>query len=140
MKEVQVALLLMLFSVLSLKAQNPFKKTLYNKEYNLTLNMDLYNESIEVPSMEMFGLMNGYLSGNIYRLWIITSAKVESSEQATIRLSNDLGSETQEVKLTVQNDSTYLFEQVDGVAIKRVVKKKLIKIPRLLEFSEIKTD
>ena len=88
--------------------------------------------------MEMFGPMFGYLTGDIYRLWIATSAKIESDKKATIRLSNDLGSETQEVELSIKNDSTYIFEQKDGVVIKKVVKKKLVKIPSKLEFIVIK--
>lgn len=84
--------------------------------------------------MEMFGPMFGYLNGNIYGIWSATSAKVIDDKNATIRFSNDLGSETQEVLLTLNDDSTYTFKQVDGVVIKKVVKKKLVKIPQVLEF------
>lgn len=62
----------------------------------------------------MFGPMNGYMNGNVYGIWMITSSKIENEKTATFRLSNDLGSETQEVKLTVENDSTYLLEQQGG--------------------------
>ena len=75
------------------------------------LHLDLYEESVNVPGMEMFGPMNGYMNGNVYGIWMITSSKIENEKTATFRLSNDLGSETQEVKLTVENDSTYSLEQ-----------------------------
>ena len=37
----------------------------------VTLTIDLHEESIEVPGMEMFGPMNGYLGGNIYGGWAV---------------------------------------------------------------------
>lgn len=95
-------------------ARSPFKCTLYDRENKIYLHLDLYEESINVPGMEMFGPMNGYMNGNVYGIWMITSSKIENEKTATFRLSNDLGSETQEVKLTVENDSTYLLEQQGG--------------------------
>lgn len=116
-------------------AQKPFKCTLSDKENGVNLYLDLYEESIDVPGMGMFGPMNGYLNGNIYGIWMVTSAKIQDEKTAVIRLSNDLGSETQEVRLTQKNDSTYIFEQRGGTAIKKVVNKKLVKIPQKLTFS-----
>ena len=113
--------------------QQTFKADLSCKEENLHLVIDLYAESINVPGMEMFGPMHGYLNGNVYGIWSITSAKVINENNALIRLSNDQGSETQEVNLT-KTDDQYIFEQVDGVSIKKVVGKKLVKIPKKLIF------
>ncbi len=115
-------------------AQEVFKGTFHSREEKLNLVLDLYQESVEVPGMEMFGPMHGYLNGNVYGVWTVTSANVKDARTAVLRLSNDLGSETQEVRLTQTNDSTYLFEQVDGVVIKKVVKKKLVKIPSKITF------
>lgn len=120
--------------VVNANAQQPFKKKLYNESHQIFLNINLYEEKIIVPSMEMFGPMYGYINGNIYGIWSATSAKVIDDKSATIRFSNDLGSETQEVHLTIKDDSTYVFKQVDGAVIKKVVKKKLVKIPQVLEF------
>lgn len=113
--------------------QQTFKASLTCKEENLQLTIDLYEESIDVPGMEMFGPMHGYLSGNVYGIWTITSAKIIDDNNALIRLSNDQGSETQEVKLTKSNDE-YIFEQVDGICIKKVVGRKLVKIPKKMIF------
>lgn len=113
--------------------QQAFKVSLSCKEENLHLTIDLYEESINVPGMEMFGPMHGYLNGNVYGIWTITSSKIINENNALIRLSNDQGSETQEVKLT-KNDDQYIFEQVDGVSIKKVVGRKLVKIPKKLIF------
>lgn len=114
-------------------AQQTFKASLSCKEENLHLTIDLYEESINVPGMEMFGPMHGYLNGNVYGIWTITSSKIINENTALIRLSNDQGSETQEVKLT-KNENEYIFEQVDGVSIKKVVGRKLVKIPKKLIF------
>ena len=116
-------------------AQQPFKRALYDPENKINLHIDLYEESINVPGMEMFGPLHGYMNGNVYGVWMITSAKIEDEKTATFRLSNDFGSETQQVRLTVENDSTYLFEQEDGAVIKKVVEnRKLAKIPKNLTF------
>ncbi len=79
--------------------------------------------------------MKGYMNGNVYGIWMITSSEIKDEKTAIIRLSNDFGSETQQVRLTIKDDSTYLFEQEDGAVIKKVVGKKLVKIPRDLTFT-----
>lgn len=55
-------------TAMSLTAQGPWKLKLVDKEENIELHLDLYEESIEVPGMEMFGPMNGYIGGDIYRI------------------------------------------------------------------------
>lgn len=121
------------FSVLTI-AQKPFKCNLINDDHKINLVIDLYEESIVAPGMEMFGPMHGFLKGNIYGIWSITSAKIINEQSAVIRLSNDQGSETQEVELTIQSNGKYNFEQVGGVAIKKIVGRKLEKIPKSLTF------
>lgn len=132
MKRNLMFLILCVYSIVIMAQQN-FKGSLSCKEENLHLTIDLYEESINVPGMEMFGPMHGYLNGNVYGIWSITSAKIVNATTALIRLSNDQGSETQEVKLT-KNDDQYIFEQVDGVCIKKVEGRKLVKIPKKLIF------
>ena len=126
-------ILFLFFIALSLSstvmAQGPWKLKLLCPEENVRLHIDLYEESIKVPGMEMFGPMNGYLGGNIYGVWTVTSFKIQDDKTATLRLSNDLGSETQKATLTQQSDSLYLLH-LDGVnVVKRVVGKKLVKVP-----------
>lgn len=126
-------ILFLFFIALSLSstvmAQGPWKLKLLCPEEDVRLHINLYEESIKVPGMEMFGPMNGYLGGNIYGVWTITSFKIQDDKTATLRLSNDLGSETQKATLTQQSDSLYLLH-LDGVnVVKRVVGKKLVKIP-----------
>lgn len=115
---------------IALRAGEPWKLQLTNKEEQVDLKLDLYEESIDVPGMELFGPMNGYLAGKgVYGKWMVTSFQIKNDKVATLRLSNDQGSETQAILLTWQNDSTYLMELQNGVVVKKVVNKKLVKIP-----------
>lgn len=118
-----------LFSGVAMAA-GPWKFKAMNGDMNLFVEADLYEESVEVPGMEWFGPLNGYIHGRgLYGLWAITSVKKLSDKEAVVHFSNDLGSETQAVRLTWQNDSTLLLEQKDGTTFKRVEGKKLVKLP-----------
>ena len=125
-----LSLLLVSFCFCSaLQAQSPWKVKLHCPEENILLHIDLYEESINVPGMDMFGPMNGYLGGNIYGVWSVTSFRIQDDKVAMLRLSNDLGSETQKATLTQQSDSIYVLH-FDGLnVVKRAVGKKLVKIP-----------
>lgn len=115
-------------------AQQPWKVYLQNKEHNLRLNINLYEETISVPNMEMFGPMHGYLAGTLANIWTITSCKIENNQKATIRMSNDLGSETQECILTHENDSTYILDVKGSQHIRKVVNRKYQKLPTTIIF------
>lgn len=127
---------LSLLAALSASADGPWKFRMRTDKSNIDMNIDLYEESINVPGMDMFGPMNGYISGNIYGIWTVTSSKIISDKQASMRLSNDLGSETQEVLLTLQGDSICKMELKGSVVIKRVEGKKLVKIDSTQEFKK----
>lgn len=138
--------LFLLFSFLCcihiIRAQGPWKFKLFCSEEDIYFHIDLYEESIKVPGMEMFGTQNGYLRGNIYCIWTVTSFKIYDDKTAMLKLSNDLGSETQKVTLTQQSDSIYLL-RFDGTnVVKRVVGHKLVKIPSELKMKkeEVKED
>lgn len=125
----------MLFTVLlchSTYAGNPWKLSLTDPKEKVTLTIDLHEESIEVPGMEIFGPMNGYLGGNIYGVWAVTSFKIKK-DKAILRLSNDLGSETQEAELTHTSDSTYTLKLLGSTVVKKVEGRKLYKITSTLK-------
>lgn len=117
-------------------ASTPWKLSLECKSEGTILQIDLYEESVDVPGMDMFGPMNGYLGGKIFGVWMVTSFKIDSEKQATIKMSNDLGSETQTCLLTLQSDGTYLLELKGGVVVKKVVGKKLEKVPSKMLFEK----
>ena len=127
MKKILLSLL-SLYSIL-LQAQGPWKMNLLCPEEDVRLHINLYEETIEVPGMEMFGPQNGYLGGNIYGVWTVTSFKIQDDKTATLKLSNDLGSETQKVTLVQQSDSIYTM-RFDGTnVVKRAIGRKLVKVP-----------
>ena len=130
MRTKRLILCALLVGALASKAAEPWKLHLYNKEERMELHIDLYEETIDVPNMEMFGPMNGYLGGGgVYGKWMVTSFNIKDDHVATLRVSNDLGSETQSIQLTWLNDSTYAMDLQGGVVVKKVVNKKLAKVP-----------
>lgn len=112
-------------------ASEPWKLSLIDRDESIVLKIDLQEESIMVPGMEIFGPMHGYLGGNVYGVWTITSFKLKKGK-AILRMSNDLGSETQEAELTQFNDSTYTLKLVGTVLVKRAVGNRLHKIASTL--------
>ena len=134
MKARLLALLMPLMTVVAIQADEPWKLNLDNKEEQVTLKLNLHEETIDVPGMDIFGPMNGYMAGKgVYGTWRVTSFTIKDDHTATLRLSNDQGSETQSIRLTWKNDSTYLMELQDGVVVKRAVNKKLVKLPPRME-------
>lgn len=126
-----LSLMAMITSILSYAGQ-PWKLNLIDPKEKISLKMDLYEESIVVPGMEMFGPMHGYLGGNIYGVWTITSFKIKK-DMAVIRLSNDLGSETQEAELKQTSDTTYTLKLTGSTVVKRAEGRKLHKITSTLK-------
>ena len=109
--------------------QTPWKLQLYSPEEKINLRLDLYEESIEVPGLEAFGPMNGYMDGNIYGVWYVARYDIKDDKHATITIANDLGSEDQKLTLTQDTDSTYQLKFLGYNAVKRAQGKKLVKIP-----------
>ena len=68
------AFALVVLSTLSTNAQEkePFRAYLFNKEYDVFLRIDLYNESITIPGQELYGQLPGYL-GKMHNsfCWVI---------------------------------------------------------------------
>jgi len=109
--------------------QQPWKLQLHSPEEKIDLHLDLYEESYEVPGLEAFGPMNGYLDGNIYGIWYVVGFDIKDDKHATVTIANDLGSEDQKLTLTQTSDSTYQMKFLGYNAVKRAQGKKLVKIP-----------
>ena len=110
-----ITLLLLLISH-SIKAQQPFKGKFYSKSNRITLVLDLYESSIEVPGYSFLGKMNGYMKGDsssdLYGVWLIVTHKVQANK-ATLRFVNDIGADTQEVEFTINSDGTYSYKAIE---------------------------
>ncbi|MBR6033126.1 MAG: hypothetical protein IKP36_14400 [Bacteroidaceae bacterium] len=126
-KKATLAAMLCIFTAVF--GQQPWKLKLHQPEEKIDLCIDLYEESIEVPGMEAFGPMNGYLGGNIYGVWYVVGFDIKDDQHATLTIANDLGSEDQKLSLTQTSDSTCLLKFLGYNAVKRAQGKKLVKIP-----------
>lgn len=114
-------------------ADRPFKGRFYNEENRIYLTLDLYEATLDAPGLSFLGKMNGFMNGNIYGVWLLTSHKIEG-KTATLRFSNEQGSDAQTVRLTAQSDSVLIYKALDGNSIRRVEKRKLVKIPSEMTF------
>ena len=112
-----------------------FRAYLFNKEYDVYLRIDFYNESIVVPNNELYGQLPGYLGKkNNTFCWPITAAKLKNERTAELSLINDYGSEDLTATLTQQDDSTYILKQEKGSTLKVPKNGKWQKLPKTLPF------
>lgn len=116
------------------QAAKPFQGTIGNAEYRIYIQMNFYDNNIEVPGQELLGAMSGFLGDSIdSRKWLFTSAKVRKNV-ATLQIINDYGSEDLVATLTKNNDNTFTLKQMDGSTIKIARNRKWKKLPKELVF------
>ncbi len=121
------ALLLCLTS-LSLYSQRPFEGHFVCKDAGVELHLNLYEENMDVPNFSFLGKTHGYMDGKgLYGTWILTRCQIKKGT-ASLRFSNDIGSDSQDVSLTMNADSTYSFHTLNGNALRKAVGRKLVKI------------
>lgn len=123
-------LILFSFSYVTSPAQEAkiFSGDFHNKSNDIALHLNLLEETVNIPGFSMLGPTNGYMNGNVYGTWIVTSFKIKD-KTAIIRLSNDFGSETQEIAFKHVSADTFSLEMKSPQVMRKVVKRKLVKIP-----------
>ncbi len=130
---------LFLFCLVNIQIQaqhenEDFHAYLYNKEFDVFLDIDFYNESITIPGQDLYGSLPGYIGKKKNNFcWVITSAEIKG-KSATLNMINDFGSEDLIASLTRQNDSLYIFRQKEGSPLKMAQNGKWQKMPKKLEF------
>lgn len=121
-----------------LAAQNDkvFHTYIYNDEFKVYMDINLYENNVIVPNQELFGETPGYFGAKRdERKWLITSAKIDGKNTATLEIVNDYGSEDLTATLTFNpEDGSYVLRQKSGSRIKIVVNRKWVKIPTELKF------
>ena len=129
-----IALCLVTVTLCAQKGQKPFHAHLFNKEYEVYLQINFYEQDVMVPGQELYGQLPGYLGKerNDFR-WVITSAKLKGDRTAEASFINDYGSEDFTARITQLNDSTYEFRHLDGSALKVPKNGKWQKLPNLFE-------
>lgn len=127
-----------LLASLKLAAQNDkvFHTYIYNDEFKVYMDINLYENNVIVPNQELFGEIPGYFGAKRdQRKWLITSAKIDGKNSATLEIVNDYGSEDLTATLTFNpEDGSYVLRQKSGSRIKIVVNRKWVKIPTELKF------
>ncbi len=116
--------------------QQPFKGTFYNEENRVTIVLNLYEATLFAPNYGFLGELNGFMHGSgIYGMWFTTSHKIEGNT-ATLRMSNDIGSDAQTIVFHQLTDSTFSYKAVGGNEVKKAVGRKLVHIPSGMVFKK----
>ena len=128
-----IILAFLLSPALAQENKEPFRAYLINKEYDVYLRIDFYQDNISVPGQDLYGKLPGFLSKQHNSFcWLITSAEVEGNK-ATLQMINDYGSEDLTATLTAENDSVYVLKQIEGSTLKIPNNGKWQKLPKTLE-------
>ena len=129
-------LLLAMASILVGAAQNVnsnqvFHTYIYNDEYKVYMDVNLYEAKISVPGQDVFGTVPGFFGAvRDSRKWLVPDAKIVGKNKAELEIINDYGSEDLTATLTYNpKDNTYVLKQTGGSRLKIVVNRKWLKIP-----------
>lgn len=137
MKKFSLLLTLYLFYGTVLYAQGfVFNTQIYNSEYDIFMELNLYEEKIKIPGQDILGKVYGYLKKTTdSRVWIVMDVNISSNgKSARIEMVNDYGSEDLVASLSVGENGVYVLKQLEGSALKVAGKGKWIKLPKILEF------
>lgn len=120
---------------LAAQSNKVFHTYIYNDEFKVYMDINLYENNVVVPDQELFGEIPGYFGAKRdQRKWLITSAKIDGKNSATLEIVNDYGSEDLTATLTFNpEDGSYVLRQKSGSRIKIVVNRKWVKIPTELK-------
>ncbi|MBR6853317.1 MAG: hypothetical protein IKM78_05360 [Prevotella sp.] len=128
-----IVLAFTLLPVFAQESKGPFRAYLFNKEYNVYLRINLYDEDITVPGQDLYGKLPGYLAKQHNSFcWLITSSEVEGNK-ATLQMINDYDSEDLTATLTAESDSIFVLKQIEGSTLKVPNNGKWQKLPKTLE-------
>ncbi|MCR4602579.1 MAG: hypothetical protein K5683_03455 [Prevotella sp.] len=109
-----------------------FRGRLENKEYNVYMNIDFYDNDVEILGQDIYGKLPGYLSTTTSTFcWIVLSAELKGSK-AEMEMVNDYGSEDLTATLIQENDSTFTLLQGKGSTIKVPKANRWQKLPSKL--------
>ena len=136
MKKLFILMFVLLVSVkLAAQSDKVFHTYIYNDEFKVYMDINLYENNVIVPDQELFGEIPGYFGAKRdQRKWLITSAKIDGKNSATLEIVNDCGSEDLTATLTYNpEDGSYVLKQKSGSRIKIVVNRKWVRIPTELK-------
>ena len=112
-----------------IKAQKPFEGKFVNTEFNLRLNLNLYEANIPQPQFEdemCYGVLAGSTNGH----WVILKVNEISDNEATVRAISDSGIEAQTLEINLLKDNNIQIKQVGSTNIRGVKNSKYVKLPK----------
>lgn len=124
-------------------AENETPKSVFSgefecKETGFRLHLNLDAEDILIPGMSFLGPTNGYLDGvtnnHVYGVWMLLKFDFSNDgKKVRLRFSNDIGSDSQDVDLTLLDDDSIKYEAIGTNTIRKVEGgKKLVKTPSVM--------
>lgn len=118
------------------ESDSVFNTYIYNEEYQVYMELNLYANEISVPGQEVFGKVPGYFGAvRDSRKWLVADAKLTDRHSAALDIVNDYGSEDLTATLVYNaKDNSYVLRQTGGSRLKIVVNRKWVKIPTELKF------
>ena len=135
--ERKIFFLFLLFASLTVQAQQadaPFRGYLYNKEYDVYMRINFYEQDITIPGQEIYGQLPGFLSKTHNSFcWLIVSVE-QKKQEAQLTMVNDYGSEDLTATLTCESDSVFILRQQEGSSLKVPKDRKWQKLPKIMEF------
>ena len=129
---------LLLSCGISVFGQDTFKCKIVNKELDIFMQLNLYEENVTIPGQEILGETYGYLKkNNDSRVWMITGVELsDDGKKANIEMVNDYGSEDLTAELQLLDDGTYQLKQIEGSTLKVAGKTKWQKLPKTIIFKK----
>ena len=128
------SLLVSISSTAQEQADSLFRVHLENDEYQVWMDLNLYDNDIVVPGQDILGALPGYLGARRDpRKWLVLESVIEG-KTATLTIVNDYGSEDLQASLVPNGDGTYMLTRLSGSTIKIVVDRKWVKLPKKLVF------
>lgn len=127
----------MMQSVASYAQDSVFNTKIFNVDYDVFLEINLYEEKVKIPGQAVLGDVYGYLKKTTdSRVWIVMGVKLsDDGRSATLDLINDYGSEDLVASLSFDGNGVYTLKQLEGSTIKVAGKGKWIKLPKVMGFS-----
>ena len=113
-------------------ADSLFKGKFKNAELNIQCQLNLYEDIIEVPGLEL-ETCYGFIQGQINGCWMILKVKELTDNTAVVRVVSEKGSDAQDLKMKVSAEGLEI-QQEDGY-IKGIKGNKYVKLPKLLVFT-----
>ena len=114
---------------LTATAQKPFQGKFVNSDFNLRLNLNLYESNIPQPQFDdenCYGILAGSTNGH----WVILKVNELDDTKAVVRAISDSGIEAQTLEIKLVKNNNIEIKQVGSVNIRGVKNSKYVKLPK----------